>query len=84
MCRRPDTSYSHRPIPRTCRLTQWIDLFVDFLVTKHGLAEAMRSDSTGFATLHTYFLDRLVPVCDSLLDAAARSGEIADGRPDWI
>jgi AcrR family transcriptional regulator len=57
-------------------LAQWIDLFVDFLVTKHGLAEALQSDDATFATLHAYFLDRLVPVCAELLDAAARAGEI--------
>ena len=36
----------------------------------------MRSDSARFDTLHSYFLDRLVPVCARLLDAAAGSGEI--------
>jgi AcrR family transcriptional regulator len=60
-------------------LTRWIDLFVDFLVTKHGLAAAMQSDRAGFETLHAYFLDRLVPVCAQLLDAAVDAGEI---RPD--
>ncbi|WP_182909423.1 TetR/AcrR family transcriptional regulator [Microbispora sp. H13382] len=57
-------------------LGRWIDLFVDFLVTKHGLAAVLRSDSGGFETLHAYFLDRLVPVCAELLDAAAAAGEI--------
>jgi AcrR family transcriptional regulator len=57
-------------------LTQWINLFVDFLVTKHGLAAVLRSDSAGFETLHAYFLDRLMPVCAQLLDAAAAAGEI--------
>ncbi|MBQ0984768.1 TetR/AcrR family transcriptional regulator [Streptomyces sp. F63] len=57
-------------------LGRWIDLFVDFLVTKHGLAAVLRSDNTGFEALHAYFLDRLVPVCTELLDAAAASGEI--------
>ncbi|MFE0251161.1 TetR/AcrR family transcriptional regulator [Streptomyces sp. NPDC059010] len=57
-------------------LGRWIDLFVDFLVTKHGLAAVMRSDSAGFEALHAYFLDRLVPVCGELLDAAADAGEI--------
>ncbi|WP_431040854.1 TetR/AcrR family transcriptional regulator [Streptomyces sp. P1-3] len=56
-------------------LGQWIDLFVDFLVTKHGLAAVLRSDDAGFDTLHAYFLDRLVPVCAQLLEAAASSGE---------
>ena len=60
-------------------LARWINLFVDFLVTKHGLAEALRSDAAAFQTLHAYFLDRLVPVCAQLLDAAAAAGEI---RPD--
>jgi AcrR family transcriptional regulator len=60
-------------------LTQWIGLFVDFLVTKHGLAAALQSDRARFETLHAYFLDRLVPVCARLLDAAAAAGEI---RPD--
>ncbi|KOG46943.1 TetR/AcrR family transcriptional regulator [Streptomyces decoyicus] len=57
-------------------LEQWINLFVDFLVTKHGLASVLQSDNAGFETLHSYFLDRLVPVCTRLLDAAAASGEI--------
>lgn len=60
-------------------LAQWIDLFVDFLITKHGLAAALQSDNANFETLHAYFLDRLVPVCAELLDAAAAAGEI---RPD--
>jgi AcrR family transcriptional regulator len=60
-------------------LASWINLFVDFLVTKHGLAQAMQTDRAGFQTLHAYFLDRLVPVCAELLKAAADAGEI---RPD--
>jgi len=57
-------------------LARWIDLFVDFLITKHGLAAVLQPDSAGFETLHTYFLDRLVPVCARLLDAAAAAGEL--------
>jgi AcrR family transcriptional regulator len=60
-------------------LRQWADLFVDFLVTKHGLASALQSDSSGFEALHTYFLDRLVPVCAQLVDAAVDAGEIRPG-----
>jgi AcrR family transcriptional regulator len=59
-------------------LTRWVGLFVDFLITKHGLAAAL-SDSARFEPLHAYFLDRLVPVCAQLLGAAAAAGEI---RPD--
>jgi AcrR family transcriptional regulator len=57
-------------------LASWVDLFVDFLVTKHGLAKAMQSNDAAFQTLHAYFLDRLVPVCAQLLAAAATAGEI--------
>ncbi|MFD8414687.1 TetR/AcrR family transcriptional regulator [Streptomyces sp. NPDC059650] len=60
-------------------LRQWVDLFTDFLVTKHGLADALQSDSGRFATLHTQFLDRLMPVCAQLLDAAVAADEIRSG-----
>jgi AcrR family transcriptional regulator len=60
-------------------LARWVDLFVDFLVTKHGLAAALRSDNPRFESLHAYFLDRLVPVCAQLLDAAAQAGQIRPG-----
>jgi AcrR family transcriptional regulator len=60
-------------------LASWIGMFVDFLVTKHGLAEALRSDDPAFHALHAYFIDRLVPVCGQLLEAAAASGEIRPG-----
>jgi AcrR family transcriptional regulator len=61
-------------------LACWIGMFVDFLVTKHGLAEVLRSDDTAFQTLHAYFIDRLVPVCGQLLGAAAAAGEIRPGQ----
>ena len=60
-------------------LAKWAGLFADFLVTKHGLAEVLRSDDAAFQALHAYFLDRLVPVCGQLLDAAAAAGEIRPG-----
>jgi AcrR family transcriptional regulator len=58
-------------------LTRWVSLFTDFLITKHGLAAALQADNARFEALHAYFLDRLVPVCGELLDAAAAAGEIA-------
>jgi AcrR family transcriptional regulator len=61
-------------------LARWIGMFVDFLVTKHGLAEVLRSDDPAFQTLHAYFIERLVPVCAGLLDAAAAAGEIRPGQ----
>ncbi|MFE7187303.1 TetR/AcrR family transcriptional regulator [Streptomyces erythrochromogenes] len=64
-------------------LRQWIDLFVDFLVTKHGLADALQSDNDRFAALHAYFLDRLLPVCAQLLDAAVEAGDIRPGTQPY-
>jgi AcrR family transcriptional regulator len=66
------------PTPHAA-LERWLNLFVDFLVTKHGLAAALQNGNADFETLHAYFLDRLLPVCTQLLDAATASGEI---RPD--
>ncbi|MET8081482.1 TetR/AcrR family transcriptional regulator [Streptomyces sp. NPDC005303] len=51
-------------------LRRWVAEFVDFLVTKHGLAGAMGADVDGADDLHRFFLDQLVPVCDALLLAA--------------
>jgi AcrR family transcriptional regulator len=61
-------------------LARWIGMFIDFLATKHGLAEVLRSDDTAFQTLHAYFVDRLVPVCAELLEATAAAGEIRPGQ----
>ncbi|MFF5100124.1 MULTISPECIES: TetR/AcrR family transcriptional regulator [Actinosynnema] len=58
---------------------RWADLFVDFLVTKHGLASAMRSDDEGFQALHAHFLERLLPVFAGLLTAAEGAGEVREG-----
>jgi AcrR family transcriptional regulator len=63
------------PTPREA-LERWIDGFVDFLVTKHGLAAVLQSDGAGYEALHASFLDRLVPVCAGLLDAAAATGDV--------
>jgi AcrR family transcriptional regulator len=56
-------------------LGRWIDQFVDFLVTKLGLAAVLQSDDPCFDPLHSYFLDRVLPVCTRLLEAGAASGE---------
>ncbi|MFD7919861.1 TetR/AcrR family transcriptional regulator [Streptomyces sp. NPDC059740] len=56
-------------------LRSWVDRFADFLVTKHGLAEAMHSDQAGFESLHAEFVERLMPVLDQLLTASAAAGQ---------
>jgi len=55
-------------------LRSWVARFADFLVTKHGLAEALQSDQAGFESLHAEFVDRLLPVLDQLLQASAAAG----------
>ena len=52
-------------------------------MTKHGLANVLQSDSGGAGALHAYFLDRLVPVCAQLLDAAVQAGEIRAGTEPY-
>ncbi len=64
------------PTPEAA-LREWVALFVDFLVTKHGLAGALQGDGAEADALHTYFVDRLVPVCGSLLEAALESRHTA-------
>jgi len=58
-------------------LRAWVDLFVEFLATKHGLPAALGNNSEGFNALHVFFLDHLVPVLADLLAAGAAAGEIA-------
>ncbi|WP_308015197.1 TetR/AcrR family transcriptional regulator [Nocardia coffeae] len=61
-------------------LRDWMDRFVDFLVTKHGLATVLQSEDPCFDPLHAYFLERLEPICAQLLAAAVDSGEILPGQ----
>ena len=58
-------------------LTRWVDAFVEFLVTKHGLGAALGSDEPGLESLHTLMLDTLVPACALLIDAGTAAGEIS-------
>jgi len=61
-------------------LARWLDLFVDFVITKQGLASVLQSDDPCYDPLHDYFLERLEPVCARLLDDAAKAGEIRAGQ----
>lgn len=63
------------PTPEAA-LRAWVTLFVEFLVTKHGLAGALQGDSAGSDALHAYFVGRLVPVFDDLLEAALESADV--------
>lgn len=60
-------------------LTRWVDAFVDFLVTKHGLGAALGSGDPGMENLHALMLDTLVPACATLLDACAADDDLVPG-----
>ncbi|MEU3648161.1 TetR/AcrR family transcriptional regulator [Lentzea sp. NPDC034063] len=64
-------------------LAKWIDQFVDFVITKQGLASVLQSGESCYDPLHDYFLEHLVPVCTRLLESAAEAGEIAPGQDPY-
>ncbi|GGA60250.1 TetR family transcriptional regulator [Pseudoclavibacter endophyticus] len=57
-------------------LTRWVDAFVEFLVTKHGLGVALQSEDPSLLSLRTLMLDKLVPACASLIDAGVAAGQL--------
>jgi hypothetical protein len=57
-------------------LALWMQRYADFIVTKHGLAAALHSGDPAFNALPAYFDARLRPALQTLLDAAARAGEV--------
>ncbi len=66
-------------------LVEWIDRYVDFVTTRRGLAAALNSGDPAFQAVPTYFLERLRPVVQHLLDAAVASGAIRKGvQPDEL
>ncbi|MBQ0826126.1 TetR/AcrR family transcriptional regulator [Streptomyces tagetis] len=60
-------------------LTRWVDAFVEFLVTKHGLGAALGSGDPGLENLHTLMLDTLLPAGAMLLEACDAAGEVRPG-----
>src|ERR1700722_19102727 len=55
-------------------LDLWIQRLVDFIMTKRGLAAALHSGAPAYQSLPDYFLSRLTPALQSLLDGAASAG----------
>ncbi|WP_260436019.1 TetR/AcrR family transcriptional regulator [Burkholderia sp. Bp9143] len=66
-------------------LVGWIEHYVEFVTTRRGLAAALNSGDPAFKALPLYFLERLRPVVQRLLDAATSAGEIRKGiQPDEL
>ncbi|KAA0930205.1 TetR/AcrR family transcriptional regulator [Streptomyces apricus] len=59
-------------------LTEWIGRLAGLLATKRGLASALHSGDPAFAGLPGYFLQRLGPVLEALLNAAVAAGTVRD------
>ena len=62
--------------PPGAALALWMQRFADFIATKRGLAAALYSGDPAYTTLPDYFDQRLRPALQTLLDAAARVGEV--------
>jgi AcrR family transcriptional regulator len=60
-------------------LARWIQRFVDFLLTKRGLAAALHSGDPAYEALPLYFDKRLRPALQGLLDAAVGAGFVREG-----
>jgi AcrR family transcriptional regulator len=57
-------------------LRQWLHRYMQFIVTKRGLASALHSGDPTFSSLPVYFNDNLRPALTSLLGAAAAAGQV--------
>ena len=57
-------------------LTRWVQQYAAFIATKRRLAPALQSGDPAFESLSAYFLQRLKPALQTLLESAAAAGEI--------
>jgi AcrR family transcriptional regulator len=60
-------------------LARWMQRFVDFIVTKRGLAAALHSGDPAYRALPAYFDKHLKPAFEGLLDAAVRAKVVRPG-----
>lgn len=69
--------------PPLMALSLWMERYVDFIATKHGLCKALYSGDAAYKALPEYFNKRLRPALISLLDAAVKARAIRPGAdPD--
>lgn len=60
-------------------LALWVEYYVDFIVAHSGLAAALNSGEPTLESLPAYFQQQLGPAVQTLLDEAAKEGEIRTG-----
>ncbi|WP_436519976.1 TetR/AcrR family transcriptional regulator [Actinoplanes sp. HUAS TT8] len=62
-------------------LRRWMDLFVDYMVTKRGMADALRAVIASGGNPYAHSRDMLLTAVGRLLDAGVRAGTIRDDVP---
>ena len=67
--------------PPMMALSLWMERYVDFIATKHGLCKALSSGDTAYKALPEYFNQHLRPALTALLDAAIKTKDLRPG-PD--
>ncbi|GAA1301873.1 TetR family transcriptional regulator [Planotetraspora silvatica] len=66
-------------------LRDWMDHFVDYMATKHGMADALRAVVASGGNPYAHSRDRLIGTIGALLQAGAGDGSVrADVPPDDV
>jgi len=60
-------------------LDRWVDRYIDFVATKHGLAAALHSGDPAYSGLREYFEEHAGPALQILLNRAENAGSIGSG-----
>ena len=65
-----------RTLPADLALRTWMDRFIDYLATKHGMAEALRTVIASGGNPFAQSRESLLEAIDSLLTAGATQGSL--------
>ena len=60
-------------------LDRWVNRYINFVATKHGLAAALHSGDPAFTGLREYFEEHVGQALQALLDRAEHAGVIGAG-----
>ncbi len=69
----PELAAAH---PIEVAIEKWLERYTEYLATKRGLAAALHSGDPAYDELPGYFLQRLGPALESLLEPARAAGQI--------
>lgn len=69
----PRLAAKHKPVDA---LTRWMQQYAAFIATKRRLAPALHSGDPAYESLSGYFVQRLKPAMQTLVESAASAGEI--------